>query len=303
MFRGTSIDGYRAATLALLWVSLACIVGSAAAGEKIIYEKRSPYVTVYVSEDSDGLRILRFNHLGARQSVVKLGDPEHLELPYARVIPLALAFVEQPQSALVIGLGGGTIPGFLRKHYPAMKIDVVDIDPVVVEVAKSHFGFREDARMRAHVEDGRRFVERSKERYDLILLDGFGTDSVPAHLTTQEFLSAVKAILSPRGAVVGNLWGRDVNRLYDSMVKTYRTVFDNVRIADVLGSGNKILIASGAMVDPPQREVVRRAHLVTERLRLRHDIAEVAERNLRPPGIDGETGRLLMDSGVSDPKP
>src|SRR5262245_54520538 len=155
----------------------------ATAAERIILERKSPYNTIFVSEDSGGLRILRFERWGARQTVVKMGDPDHLELPYARAVPIALVFIEEPASALVIGLGGGTIPSFLRKHFPSMKIDAVDIDPGVVEVAKSHFGFREDAKMRAHVDDGRRFVEKARERYDLIVLDGFGTDSVPPHLT------------------------------------------------------------------------------------------------------------------------
>jgi spermidine synthase len=293
----------RNAALAVLAVLLACSIGAASAGEKLILEKKSPYVSVYVSEDEDGLRVLRFERFGARQSVVKLGDPEHLELPYARVIPVGLVFVEQPQSALVIGLGGGTIPSFLRKHYRAMRIDVVDIDPVVVEVAKSHFGFREDERMHAHVEDGRRFVEQAKERYDLIFLDGFGTDSVPAHLTTREFLAAVKSILRPRGVVVGNLWGRDVNRMYDSMVKTYRSVYENIRIIDVIGSGNKILIASSGAPEISHRELVRRAQEVSRRLRLRDDLTEVVERHLRPPGVDGDTGKLLTDAEIVTVKP
>ena len=290
--------------LSLAWLVVCIAVPLAArSSDKILFEKRSPYATVYVTEEADGLRTLRFERFGARQSVVKLGDPDHLELPYARTIPLGLAFVDQPQSALVIGLGGGTIPGFLRKHHPRMKIDVVDIDPVVVEVAKSYFGFREDELMHAYVDDGRRFVEQAQARYDLIFLDGFGTDSVPPHLTTREFLAAVKNILTSRGVVVGNLWGRDVNRLYDSMVKTYRTVYEDIRVIDVVGSGNKILIASNAKNPLSHPEIVRRTEALSQRLRFRYDLVDVANRNLRPPGIDGEKGKLLLDTEVSSGKP
>ncbi|MCC6531015.1 MAG: fused MFS/spermidine synthase [Burkholderiales bacterium] len=284
-------------------VFLACLVWLAQpafAGEKIILEKKSPYNTIYVSEDDAGLRILRFERYGARQSVVKLDDPDHLELAYARVIPIALAFVEQPESALVVGLGGGTIPGFLRKRSPDTRIDAVDIDPTVVEVAKSHFGFREDALLHAHVEDGRRYVEQTKQRYDLIFLDGFGSDSVPPHLTTREFLSGVKNILSARGIVVGNLWGRDINRLYDSMVKTYRAVYEGILIVDVVGSGNKLLIASKRPLHLSHREIVARVRAASQRLQLRHDLTEVAERNMRPPGVDGESGKLLTDAQVDE---
>jgi len=273
----------------------------AGAAEQVILERKSPYNTIYVSEDSGGLRILRFERWGARQTVVKLGDPDHLELPYARAVPIAFVFVEEPASALVIGLGGGTIPSFLRKHFPNMKIDAVDIDPAVVEVAKSHFGFREDAKMRAHVEDGRRFVEKSQSRYDLIVLDGFGTDNVPPHLATREFLQSVRRILTPRGVTIGNVWAREVNTLYDSMIKTYRAVYDDLRIIDVPASGNKLVIACPWNIDISHEAQMVRARGVTSRFSLQHDITDVVARNVRPPGNDGVSGRLLTDAELVKP--
>ena len=275
----------------------------AAAAERIILERKSPYNNIFVSEDTGGLRILRFERWGARQTVVKLGDPDHLELPYARVVPVAFVFVEEPTSALVIGLGGGTIPSFLRKRFPDMRIDAVDIDPGVVDVAKSHFGFREDAKMRAHVADGRRFVEQTQERYDLVFLDGFGTDSVPPHLTTREFLQSVRRILTPRGITIGNLWAREVNTLYDSMVKTYRSVYDDVLVIDVPASGNKILIAAPWKFQLSPREMVMRARQVSSQHALRNEINELVEQNVRAPGNDGVAGRLLTDAAAAEPGP
>jgi spermidine synthase len=285
--------------LTLLAAWLLCLGPAALAAERIILEKKSAFNTIVVSEDDEGLRILRFERFGARQSVVKPGDPDHLELPYARVmIPVSFLFVDEPRSALVIGLGGGTIPSFLRKRFPQMRIDVVDIDPGVVDVAKSHFGFREDDLMRAHVQDGRRFVEQSAQRYDLVFLDGFGTDSVPPHLTTREFLTAVREIVSPKGAVIGNVWGRPVNRLYDSMIRTYRSVYDGLLIVDVIGSGNKIVVATADKRELPQYELVERAQRISRKLQLRHGIAEVVEHNVRTPGEDGTSGKLLTDAEV-----
>lgn len=286
--------------LFLLWLAWSLGLNAAAhSAEKIILETKSAYNTIIVSEDDDGLRILRFERFGARQSVVKPGDPTHLELPYARVmIPSAFLLVERPRAALVIGLGGGTIPSFLRKRFPEMTIDVVEIDPGVVAVAKSHFGFREDDSMRAHVADGRRYVEQATRRYDLVYLDGFGTDSVPPHLTTREFLTAVRRILTPQGAVIGNVWGRSVNRLYDSMVKTYRAVYDGVLVVDVVGSGNKIVIATPDKRELAQHVLLERAQKASRKLRLKEDFSEVAARSLRLPGQDGEDGQILTDAGV-----
>ena len=145
------------------------VAGAAsAAALKVLYEKTSPYNKIVVTEDDQGLRTLSFGN-GVRQSVVKPGDPDHLELRYAPAMLAALALVEEPRRVLIVGLGGGTIPGFLRKHYPRTAIDVVDIDPDVVAVAKRFFGFREDSLMRAHVMDGRKFIEECRNPYDVDL--------------------------------------------------------------------------------------------------------------------------------------
>lgn len=274
-----------------------CLCGAAAGAERLLLERKSPYNTILVTEDDRGLRILRFEPGGARQSVVKLGDPDHLELPYARVIPVAFVFVEKPQTALVVGLGGGTIPGFLRKRFPDMRIDAVELDPGVVEVARSHFGFREDARMHAHVSDGRHFIERSGRLYDVIFLDAFGVDSVPYQLVTREFLAGVSRALTPRGVVIGNVWGRDSNPLYDSMLRTYQAVYDEVSTIDVHGAGNKIIVASPRKRSISKAELVRRARQLTRELPLRTDLGDIVEHGFHRLGAEGGSGRILTDAG------
>ena len=121
-------------------------------GEKVLVTRHSAYQTILITEDRAGLRTLRFGSEGAFQSVVKLGDPRHLELSYARVLPACLAFNQNPHRVLIVGLGGGTLPRFFHSHFPEMMIDVVEIDQGAVDVAKEHCGFEEDARMRVHVD-------------------------------------------------------------------------------------------------------------------------------------------------------
>jgi len=288
---------------ALFWIWALCLCGAAAATERLLLEKKSPYNTILVSEDDNGLRILRFEPGGARQTVVKLGDPDHLELPYARAIPAAFIYVEKPQHVLVVGLGGGTIPSFLRRRFPGLVIDAVELDPVVVEVAKSHMGFREDANLHAHVADGRRFIERATQRYDIIFLDAFGANSVPYALTTREFLQSVRRALAPRGVVVGNIWSRVYNPLYDSMLRTYRAVFDEVSVLDVVSAGNQLVLATPWKPAMSMEEAVRRAQTLTKTLPLRNDLAPIVGRGLRRAGTDGATGRVLVDADSRDQAP
>src|SRR3977135_389153 len=175
--------------------ALAALTVLACSAQTVIYEKASPFNTIIVTEDHKGLRTLLFERGGGRQSVVKPGDPDHLELAYARVALAGLALCEEPRRILVVGLGGGSLPLFLRKHYPAAGIDVAEIDPDVVDVAKKYFGFREDERMHAYIGDGRQFIENVRQGYDIIFLDAFGARDVPKPLTTLEFLLAVRRAL------------------------------------------------------------------------------------------------------------
>lgn len=276
-----------------LFVVVWCVTSPAE--EKVLYQKASPYSTIVVCEDEQGLRTLRFGLDGVRQSVVKLDDPDHLELEYARAMPAAMALVDQPQRVLIVGLGGGTIPRLLHAHFPQLQIDVVDIDPDVVVVAKQYFGFQEDERLKAYVDDGRRFIAQHTSHYDVIFLDAFSADSIPYHLATREFLLEVRRALTPSGLVAGNVWSRQSNRLYDSMVRTYQDVFPSLYVVDVRGTGNKILLAMPRHTPLTQQDVLLRAGRLAQDRGFRFDLEEAVKFGFREPGEDGARGRVLTD--------
>ena len=265
--------GRRLFSLAVLAFLACCAV--ATAQQKVIFQKQSPYNTVVVTEDDQGMRTLLFGSEGVRQSVVKVGDPDHLELPYAKAMLSGLALCPEPKRVLVVGLGGGTIPSFLHKHYPQTWIDAIDIDPVVVEVAKQFFGFSEDVTLKAHVRDGRQFIEERLNAYDVIFLDAFGSENIPYHLATREFLEAVRRSITVQGVVLADVWSRGLNPLYDSMVRTYQEVFDELYILDVRDSGNKILIALPRKLRIGREELARRAGAISKEKQFRFDMGEL----------------------------
>jgi spermidine synthase len=215
-------------------------------------------------------------------------------------MPIGLAFFEQPKRILIVGLGGGTIPGLLHKHYPETVIDVVDIDPDVVYVAKRFFGFSEDATMHAYAEDGRRFIERCEAPYDVIFLDAFDADSIPYSLATREFLAAVRKALTPEGIVAANIWSSSSNPLYDSMVRTYQEVFEQLHIVDVAGVGNKILIALPERRKLGRDDVVRISGRIAKEKHFRFEMGEIAESGLRYDEKRNQRGRVLTDDNERD---
>jgi spermidine synthase len=286
--------------LSLICAALMTLIGLTVplrAQEKVLYEKASAFGTVVVTE-GNGLRTLRFARNGARQSVVKVGDPAHLELPYAPVAFTSLALCRGPERVLVVGHGAGTLPMFLRHYFPEATIDSVDIDPEVVFVAKEFFGFREDPRMGAIVADGRAFIEQTREPYDVIFLDAFGGDSLPPELTTQEFLRAVRRAVRPSGVVVGNIWGRHSNRLYDSMVRTYQEVFDDLYILTVQGAGNMILLALPRRQTLGREELAGLASRVSTAKGFRFDLGERVRYGYSHAAGKSTEGRVLRDADL-----
>ena len=291
----------RSLLLAAVFVLVALAV-PACADQTVLYDKPSRFGSIIVTEDENGLRTLRFGQSGARQSVVKPGDPEYLGLSYVKVMFVGLALCEEPRRILIVGLGGGTLPMFLRRHYPHAAIDAVDIDPQVVHVAKEFFDFREDERMRAHVGDGRQFIEKSRQPYDAIFLDAYGAEEVPAHLTTQEFLQAVRRAVKPGGVVVSNIWARSSNPLYDSMVRTYQEVFEELFDLDVHGTGNRILLALPRRQPLSRDELAQRARGVSSAKQFRFDLGDLVTYGYSRAQAKNQDGRVLRDADLRRPK-
>ncbi len=286
----------RKLTLLLGLLIVAAAYSKAFAEEKTLYRKASPYATIVVTEDEQGLRILRFDNDPAdAQSIVKVGDPDQIEFEYVQVMPVGLALVKEPKRVLVVGLGGGSLPMLLRKHYPKMTINVVDIDPDIVEVAKKYFGFREDDAMHVFVVDGRRFIEKCKQPYDIIFLDAYGTTEIPYDLATKEFLAATRRATAPNGIVVGNVWSQEINHLHDAMLRTYQEAFDDVYVITISTCGNEVFLALPNKTPLDRADVAKRATQLSKDTAFRFDIGEYVSDGFRHADVKNPKMRVLLD--------
>jgi SAM-dependent methyltransferase len=132
---------------------------------------------------------------------------------------------------LVLGLGGGAITKRFWRDYPEVAVDSVEIDPVVVDVAWRYFWLPEDRRMRVFVDDARRYVQRADETYDIVVVDAYYSDSLPFHLTTDEFLREVKTIMAPDGVLAYNVISAtegDGSELFRSMYRTAEPIWQDL---------------------------------------------------------------------------
>lgn len=285
------------ALLPIMLLAFALQALSADASDDVLYEKASAYGPVVITDEGNNMRALRFGRDGVRQSLVKLDDPEYLGLAYTPVALTGLALCnEQARRFLIIGLGGGTLPAFLRRHYAEAEIDAVDINPEVAYAAQNHLGFREDERMRIHIADGRKFIEAVRQPYDAIFLDAFGANAVPAHMTTKEFLTAVRRAVRSDGVVIGNIWFTATSPPYDSMVHTYRETFGELHVLRVTGTGNRILYALPRSQPLDRAGLAGLAQKLATTKKFRFNPATLVERGWISPDNASFGGRLLTDA-------
>jgi spermidine synthase len=229
----------------LLGLLLCLLAPGAMAQSRVIHEERSAYRNVIVTELNQR-RCMRFDERrdSMNQSCMDLRNRQQLVFDYTRMSFAGLLLNPRPQRVLVAGLGGGSIPMVLHAEFPDAQIDVLEVDPAVVRVAKRFFDFSVDERMRVHEVDARVFVRRAAlrgEQYDYIVLDAFNGEYIPEHLLTREFLTEVRDLLSPGGVVVANTFAG--SRLYDHESVTYQAVFGDFYNFRLPGTGNRIILA------------------------------------------------------------
>ena len=270
-------------------------------GSKLVYEKPAMFGVLAVTDEFDGMRTMRFGSNSATQTSIKVGDPDHLEFDYLKLALAGLVLAEAPRRVLIVGLGGGALPVFLRRNFPQLQIDVVEIDPEVVIAAKLYFAFHEDALMKAHLGDGRAFIERAVAgSYDVVMLDAFGSGEVPEHLTTLEFLVAVKKATAPGGVVVSNVWKRLYNRQYDAMLRTYQEVFADVDVIATSRDVNMMIVAFPLAPKLTREQFVAGARELSLRQNFRFNLGLLVDRGLDTRPVERTDVAVLRDAASSN---
>lgn len=209
-------------------------------GFEVVFRKETRYHGLAVVDD-ETTRYLRFD--SSFQSGMYLDRPFATRFEYTDYFGLGLAYNPDARDVLFIGLGGGSAPKRFWRDFAQVRQQVVELDPVVVDVARRYFHLPKGSpRLRVEAEDGRRYLTRTARRWDVIAIDAFYSDSIPFHLTTLEFLELARSRLTPGGVVVTNLIGSlrgPSSGFFRSLVRTYSSVFPTVLVHPVLPPGEE----------------------------------------------------------------
>jgi spermidine synthase len=149
-------------------------------------------------------RVLYSGNHQAAQSGVALDGQDELLFDYnERFRELVRGL--RPKRLLLIGGGAFTLPTALAKEFPELAIDIVEPDSTLLDIARRHFGYTPTARTRIFHRDGRDYLGRSADTYDMILIDAFLDTEIPSSLQTIEATHSFKRHLRPQGVLAMNV--------------------------------------------------------------------------------------------------
>lgn len=158
------------------------------------------------------------------------------------------------KNCLVLGMGAGLIPRWYEQR--GVSTDVVEIDPHIVSIARDYFGFAVTGEV--IIEDARYYLNKSRKRYDYVVLDVFNGDTTPGHLLSLEALKLIREHMSDSGILAINLIGSLGRESFmtASVARTLEQVFRTVKLYPIFdpkegeGAGNIAVLAYDAAHPP-----------------------------------------------------
>ncbi len=234
----------------------------------LAYEGESVYNYLQVRDTKEST-ILSTNVLFGVQSIRMKTDKltgMYYDVALAAPVMADLAKRESP-SVLILGMGTGTFAAQCKEYFPDSFVEGVEIDEKITKLARSYFALSDE--IPVHTYDGRAFLNVSKRRYDVIMVDAYQDITIPFQMSSTEFFSLVKSHLKPDGVLVVNMnmYTEDKDSINAYLADTIAGVFNHVATIDVEGSTNRELFA--CMHERPEKLLSRNTPSVQDdRLRM-----------------------------------
>ena len=212
----------------------------------LAYEGESIYNYLQVKEDEEKI-VLSTNVLFGVQSM-KRKDARFTGMyyDYALAAPV-MAGGEKTGDILILGLGSGTYATLCREYFPQARVEGVEIDQKIAELARTHFDMPKDVQVA--VTDGRAYL-REAGLYDVIMVDAYQDITIPFHMSTVEFFTLVKEHLKEEGVMVVNLNMRSGKEgaINDYLCDTISQVFPCVYTVNASGTNTELFASPSPLL-------------------------------------------------------
>ncbi len=228
--------------------------------DHVIYARDTFYHRISVLETRGArgnlTRFLRLDSTMEGGQEVATGE---VAFEYQRYWALVEVFSPELRRAVFLGAGAFGMPERLSERFPEALIEVVEIDPEVIEVGRLFFRLDQFPRVRAHAADARRFLQTHLESNDFVFGDAYqGVQYVPAHLVTREFFATVGTRLRPDGVYMMNVIGAlrgEGSEFFWGVYNSLRPSFPHVVVFGTLSFNprhqqNLLIVASREPIEP-----------------------------------------------------
>ena len=271
---------------ALMFFVLGGLMISDLSRERDYIDRDTLYNRIFVYETEDPftrerIRLMRINNESS--SAIFL-DTSGLVYPYARFYRLAEHFNPGFSNGLMLGGGAYTYPLYFLEKYPEAELDVVEIDPALQEIAASHFGLKDDPRMKIIHADGRIFLNNCPTQYDVIYGDAYKSQfTIPWHLTTVEAVKQIYECLNPGGValinIISSVKGKK-SEFLQAELRTFREVFPQVLVYAVSDPSDLFNVQSIMLAAIKSSETNDRKSNDTElQQMLRQEVTDLIDQN------------------------
>ena len=244
---------------AIILFLLSCVLGwrsdFAFWKSDLVYEGESIYNYLQV-EETDNSIILSTNVLFGVQSVMRKDQSlTGMYYDYAMAAPFMAGIEEKSLPGengkteddfriLVLGMGTGTYASQCTRYYPDIRVEGVEIDEKITQLAHRYFDLPEDLPVSTY--DGRAWLNAADSRYDVIMVDAYQDITIPFQMSSVEFFTLVRGHLKEDGVMVVNLNMRSdtEGNINQYLADTIASVFPEVLTVDVPYNTNRELFAS-----------------------------------------------------------
>ncbi|MBF8151513.1 fused MFS/spermidine synthase [Winogradskyella sp. F6397] len=149
-------------------------------------------------------------------------------------------------SILVLGMGGGSVIKTLRTDFKYTNaIEAVELDPVIIDIAKSEFGIEDNQHLKIHCTDAFNFIEANTKLFDLIIIDLYIDLSVPDKFLSTTFWDHVLNSKSSKGSLLFNASVKetDIDNV-ETLVSYLKTKVYKVAVYKKVNKTNTLIITS-----------------------------------------------------------
>jgi spermidine synthase len=247
--------------------------------ERILFDGVSPYSHIRVIQQGNKLQMcfVKEGREEYNQSDMDVLDPLHLSMEYTRLMFAAFFFIPdltRVNRVLMVGLGGGVFCPLIKEYLPRATLDIVEIDAMVVSLARSFFNFRESQNINLYIEDIQEYIKKTRECYDLILSDPFLLNYVPLHLRTLEYYRKIKRILKDNGVFSRNIVTKA--RFFSEEIKAVTSLFPSTYFFEGKDDNSAMVICNSPYAKYYKDDIFKAARNLEKRYRFSLPLTDLA---------------------------